>query len=110
MRRTQHRKDDGHDAVAKALAKVTEFIDVHNHADGMGDFLARHVVTKQATFIEYKPGHVTGKDGRKARCEMTPSEAKFHEMFPRNHVVCLSVEDALRAVGVRVDYGDLFLP
>lgn len=91
MRRTLHRRDQNHDSILAALKRITVAIDTHNHGDGIGDILARHVRTHQAIFLEVKPNE---------KAKLTESERAFSAAFPLNWVRVNSIDDALAAVGI----------
>jgi len=91
MRHARHRRDSNHDEILAALKRITIAIDTHNHADGIGDILARHVRTHQAMFLEVKPSE---------KAKLTESERAFAAAFPLNWVRVNSIDDALAAVGI----------
>jgi hypothetical protein len=91
LRYTAHRADANHWEILAALKKVTIVVDTHNCSGGMGDILARHVVTKQPVFLEVK---------QKQSDALTESESKFAADFRPNWQCVHSVAEALAAVGV----------
>lgn len=74
-----------------ALKKVTFVLDTHHAGGGMGDLLARHVVTKRAVFLEIKA---------KKSDKLTENEQVFAREMKESWACVHSVEEALAAVGV----------
>lgn len=86
-------RDAKHKEIWEAVRGATWALDIHNHADGIGDILARHVVTGQPVFLEVKN---TKSD------KLTESEQRFAAAFKAVGAwVCVhSIEEALAAIGV----------
>jgi hypothetical protein len=92
-RHTRHRRDTNHVEIERALRHVTAVRDIHNYGGGMGDLLARHVVTKAAVFLEIKA---------KQNDKLTESERAFAWDFRASWACVHSVDEALAAIGVEV--------
>lgn len=74
MRWATHAKDGNHDEIFAAIRKITWAKDIHNAGLGLGDILARHIVTKLPVFIEVKPN---------AKSPLRESEAEMAVVFGR---------------------------
>lgn len=100
MRRTVHRRDTNHATVLSALRAVTWVADISQYGGGMGDILARHIRTGAPMFLEIKDGALSP-----SRRKLTASETVFASVFgPRGYwVKCVSVDEALRAVGATTE-------
>ena len=95
MRHTRHRRDSNHDEIYAGLSKVTFVRDLHNYGGGMGDILARHVVTKQAVFLEVKA---------LKRDKLTEAESAFATQFAASWRCVHSLDEALAAIGIAVEF------
>ncbi len=89
MRRTFHRADRDHFKILAALKKITFVVDTHHHSGGVGDILARHVVTGEPVFLEVKSS---------AKDKLTLTEAAFATWFPRHWKRVNNIDEALAAV------------
>jgi hypothetical protein len=87
--------DRNHAEIAQTLRRVTSVLDVHRYPQMGCDLIARHVRTRAPVFIEIKDPQKT-PSARK----LTDNELTTWRIFPLNYAVCLTVDDALKAVGL----------
>ncbi len=94
MRWATHPKDANHDYILGELKKAGVFVmDIHNAGHGLGDILARHVVTKLPVFIEIKA---------LKRDKLTAAEKVMASVYaPTGAWKCVhTLDEALAAVGL----------
>lgn len=88
--RSVHRSDANHQVILDALKRVTWVFDIHHFGGGMGDLIARHLITKRAVFIEIKA---------KQSDKLTEAEQVFAREMRASWVCVHDIGEALVAVG-----------
>lgn len=96
MRRAA-RVDGNHGEIRDGLRRVTVVEDTHGLGDGFPDLVARHVRTGAPVLLEVKdPAQPPSKRA------LTPAERALSRRWGNAYRVVLTVDEALKAVGVDV--------